>query len=196
MRLRFSIGFPLALLLVSSAALAEPPTPDPSAPQSLKAKTKPDAAESRKTVVAKRETRERATTALNERRRAETRARERQLAEAGPQPGRMKVVGAREVGTAAWYGGRYVGRRTSSGAVLDRIHATAAHRSLPLNSLARVTNLNNGRSVVVRVTDRGPVSHSLLIDVSPSAADQLDMRSAGLTRVAVEQVVELPPDAK
>jgi rare lipoprotein A (peptidoglycan hydrolase) len=108
----------------------------------------------------------------------------------------LQAVGPRQIGEAAWYGGRYVGRRTSSGERLDQIHATAAHRDLPLNSLVRVTNLNNGRSVVVRITDRGPVSESLLIDVSPKAADELAMRQAGIVRVAVEQVVEVPSAAK
>jgi rare lipoprotein A len=108
----------------------------------------------------------------------------------------LRVVGKSQTGTAAWYGGRYVGRRTSSGERLDTIHPTAAHRTLPLNSLARVTNLDNGRSVIVRVTDRGPVSESLLIDMSPRAAAQLEMKEAGLVPVKVEQVVELPQDAR
>jgi rare lipoprotein A (peptidoglycan hydrolase) len=108
----------------------------------------------------------------------------------------VRAVGPRQVGEAAWYGGRYIGRRTSSGERLDQIHATAAHRDLPLNSLVRVTNLNNGRSVIVRITDRGPVSESLLIDVSPKAADELAMKQAGIVRVAVEQVVEVPSDAR
>ena len=108
----------------------------------------------------------------------------------------VRAVGRVETGTAAWYGERYVGRRTSSGEKLDTIHATAAHRTLPLNSLARVTNLRNGRSVVVRVTDRGPLSHELLIDMSPRAAEELRMREAGLVPVRVEQVVEVPADSK
>jgi rare lipoprotein A (peptidoglycan hydrolase) len=108
----------------------------------------------------------------------------------------IQAVGPRQIGEAAWYGGRYVGRRTSSGERLDQIHATAAHRDLPLNSLVRVTNLNNGRSVIVRITDRGPVSESLLIDVSPKAADELAMKQAGIVRVAVEQVVEVPSAPK
>lgn len=108
----------------------------------------------------------------------------------------VRAVGPRQVGEAAWYGGRYVGRRTSSGERLDRIHATAAHRDLPLNSLVRVTNLDNGRSVIVRITDRGPVSEDLLIDVSPKAADDLEMKQAGIVRVAVEQVVEVPSAGK
>lgn len=108
----------------------------------------------------------------------------------------VRAIGKAETGTAAWYGGRYVGRRTSSGSRLDAVHPTAAHRTLPLNSLARVTNLDNGRSVVVRVTDRGPVSASLLIDMSPRAAEELRMKHAGLIPVSVEQVVEVPPDSK
>jgi rare lipoprotein A (peptidoglycan hydrolase) len=108
----------------------------------------------------------------------------------------LKTVGPRQVGRAAWYGGHYVGQRTSSGERLDRVHATAAHRTLPLNSLARVTNLANGRSVVVRITDRGPVSTTLLIDMSPQAADQLAMKAAGVVPVSVEQVVEVPADSR
>jgi rare lipoprotein A len=108
----------------------------------------------------------------------------------------VRAVGKVETGSAAWYGGRYIGRRTSSGSRLDTIHPTAAHRTLPLNSLARVTNLQNRRSVIVRVTDRGPVNASLLIDMSPKAADELQMKHAGVVPVSVEQVVEVPPDAK
>jgi rare lipoprotein A len=112
------------------------------------------------------------------------------------EPPAVRVVGKSEAGTAAWYGGRYVGRRTTSGATLDNVHATAAHRTLPLNCLARVTNLRNGRSVVVRVTDRGPFGNSLLIDMSPRAAEMLQMKEAGLAPVRVEQVVELSPGTK
>ena len=108
----------------------------------------------------------------------------------------VRAVGKAETGTAAWYGGHYIGQRTSSGSRLDTLHATAAHRTLPLNSLARVTNLKNGRSIIVRVTDRGPISESLLIDMSPRAAAELDMKQAGLVPVSVEQVVEVPPDLK
>jgi rare lipoprotein A len=108
----------------------------------------------------------------------------------------VKAIGPCLVGTAAWYGGRYVGRQTSSGSRLDQIHATAAHRTLPLNSLVRVTNLSNGRSVVVRITDRGPVSKSLLIDMSPKAADELAMKTAGIVPVSIEQVVEVSDASK
>ena len=108
----------------------------------------------------------------------------------------VKAIGPCQLGTAAWYGGRYIGRQTSSGARLDQIHATAAHRTLPLNSLVRVTNLSNGRSVVVRITDRGPVSKSLLIDMSPKAADELAMKTAGIVPVSIEQVVEVSDASK
>jgi rare lipoprotein A len=122
--------------------------------------------------------------------------RRKELAIAGGKQICVRAVGKGETGTAAWYGGRYIGRRTSSGERLDTIHPTAAHRTLPLNSLARVTNLRNGRSVVVRVTDRGPMAESLLIDMSPRAAEELQMKQAGLVPVTVEQVVEVPPDSQ
>jgi rare lipoprotein A len=109
---------------------------------------------------------------------------------------RVKAIGPCLTGRAAWYGGRYIGRRTSSGVPLDQIHATAAHRTLPLNSLVRVTNLSNGRSVIVRINDRGPVSEQLLIDMSPRAADELAMRTAGIVPVSVEQVVEVADASK
>jgi rare lipoprotein A (peptidoglycan hydrolase) len=134
-----------------------------------------------------------------------------QLARQSPQPDRhhvadagdvdqknahVKAIGPCQLGRAAWYGGRYVGRRTSSGSTLDQIHATAAHRTLPLNSLVRVTNLNNGRSVIVRITDRGPVNEQLLIDMSPKAADYLAMKTAGIVPVTIEQVVEVADSSK
>jgi rare lipoprotein A len=100
----------------------------------------------------------------------------------------LRVVGRSQIGSASWYGNRHVGRRTASGEALDAVRPTAAHRSLPLFSRVRVTNLNNGRSVVVTINDRGPVSRRLLIDVSPSAADQLDMKTAGIIPVTIEPV--------
>ena len=100
----------------------------------------------------------------------------------------FQVVGRREIGRASWYGNYHVGRKTATGERLDTVHPTAAHRTLPLQSLVKVTNLNNGRSVVVTINDRGPVSPRLLIDVSPRAADELNMRHDGIIPVAIEQV--------
>jgi len=122
--------------------------------------------------------------------RDEPRADRQRSADAGND--RVKPVGPCHFGTAAWYGGHYVGQRTSNGERLDAIHPTAAHRTLPLNSLVRVTNLHNGRSVIVRITDRGPVSERLAIDVSPKAAEELAMKDAGVVPVSIEQVVEVP----
>lgn len=130
-------------------------------------------------------------TARDERPRGQNSGRATEL----PPPDRLigpalRVIGPREVGRAAWYGGRHLGERTASGERLDAIHATAAHRSLPLHSLVRVTNLANGRSAVATINDRGPVSRSLLIDLSPRVADELDMKRAGIARVAIEPVTQ------
>ena len=109
------------------------------------------------------------------------------------QRARLQSVSRREIGRASWYGNHHVGRKTATGERLDTMHPTAAHRTLPLHSLVKVTNLNNGRSVVVTINDRGPVSPRLLIDVSPRAADELNMRHAGIVPVAIEQVAVAHP---
>ena len=97
------------------------------------------------------------------------------------------MVGSSQVGKAAWY--NHVGRQTATGEILDAVTATAAHRSLPLASLARVTDLDNGRSVIVKINDRGPYTRGRIIDLSPRAAEALDMKAAGVAAVAVELVV-------
>jgi rare lipoprotein A (peptidoglycan hydrolase) len=100
-------------------------------------------------------------------------------------------VGDREagqVGFASWYGGERHGKAMAGGGRFDWSELTAAHRTLPLQSNARVTNMANGRSVTVRITDRGPTGKGRIIDVSQSAAEQLGMRHSGLARVQVEPV--------
>ena len=92
--------------------------------------------------------------------------------------GLVRAVGSRQFGKAAWYD--LVGNRTASGEILDTVNATAAHRSLPLASLAKVTNLDNGRSVIVKINDRGPYARGRILDLSPRAADALDMKRAGV----------------
>jgi rare lipoprotein A (peptidoglycan hydrolase) len=109
------------------------------------------------------------------------------IAPASRQPA-LQVVGRREVGRASWYGNWHVGRLTATGERLDTAHPTAAHRSLPMHSLVKVTNLKNGRSVVVTINDRGPVSPRLSIDLSPRAADELSMRHDGVVPVTIEQL--------
>jgi peptidoglycan lytic transglycosylase len=95
-----------------------------------------------------------------------------------------------QFGKATWY--NHVGRPTASGEMLDTVSATAAHRSLPLASFAKVTNLDNGRSVVVRINDRGPFAHGRILDLSPRAADMLDMKQAGVVAVVVEPLANQP----
>jgi rare lipoprotein A len=82
-----------------------------------------------------------------------------------------------------------VGNQTASGEVLDTITATAAHRSLPLNSYAKVTSLDNGHSVTVKINDRGPYTRGRIIDLSPRAADALDMKRTGVASVVIEPLV-------
>ena len=92
------------------------------------------------------------------------------------------------VGYASWYGSNFHGRRTANGEVYDMADLTAAHPTMPLPSYARVTNLANGRSVVVRVNDRGPYSRNRLIDVSSTVASILDFKRKGTARVQVDYV--------
>jgi rare lipoprotein A (peptidoglycan hydrolase) len=101
--------------------------------------------------------------------------------------GLVRSVGSSQFGKAAWYD--LVGNRTASGEILDTVTATAAHRSLPLASFAKVTNLDNGRSVIVKINDRGPYTHGRILDLSPRAADALDMKHAGVAAVVVEPLV-------
>ena len=91
-------------------------------------------------------------------------------------------------GTASWYGSKFHGRRTSSGERYDMYKMTAAHRSLPLPTYVRVTNLENGRSTVVRVNDRGPFVDDRLIDLSYAAAIRLGVIDNGTARVRVRAV--------
>jgi rare lipoprotein A len=94
----------------------------------------------------------------------------------------------RQVGLASWYGPGFYGRPTASGRVYTGRALTAAHRSLPLGTRVRVTNLENGRRVEVMVDDRGPYVGGRVIDLSAAAARRLDMVEDGVVRVRVEVV--------
>lgn len=100
--------------------------------------------------------------------------------------------GYREIATASWYGEAFHGRRTSSGETYDMYQMSAAHKTLPLPTYVRVTNLGNGRSIVVRVNDRGPFVEGRIIDLSYVAALRLGMIGTGTARV---EVVALDPPA-
>jgi rare lipoprotein A len=102
--------------------------------------------------------------------------------------------GYMERGVASWYGPSFHGGSTSSGEPYDMYGMTAAHKTLPLPTYARVTNLKNGRSVVVRINDRGPFVANRLIDLSYSAALRLDMIREGTTLVEVRALTPGVPD--
>ncbi len=100
-----------------------------------------------------------------------------------------------ERGVASWYGPTFHGGNTSSGELYDMYGMTAAHKTLPLPTYARVTNLRNGRSVVVRINDRGPFVANRIIDLSYTAAARLDMLRDGTAVVEVRALTPGIPDA-
>ena len=106
--------------------------------------------------------------------------------------------GFRETGLASWYGKKFHGRKTSNGEKYDMFALSAAHKSLPLPSYVRVTNLGNGKSVIVRVNDRGPFHSSRIIDLSYAAAVKLDTvgKIATVELEAITPGRELPPPPK
>ena len=93
-----------------------------------------------------------------------------------------------QVGTASWYGQIFDGKPTASGEPYDMYDMTAAHLTLPMGSYVRVTNLRNGRAVVVRVNDRGPIVPGRIIDLSYGAAQALQFKQRGLQRVRLDLV--------
>jgi rare lipoprotein A len=98
----------------------------------------------------------------------------------------------REEGLASWYGDDFHGRLTANGEVYDMTSLSAAHPTLPMPCYARVTNLSNGKSLIVRVNDRGPYHGNRVMDVSSRAAELLDFKSSGVARVRVEYVGRAP----
>lgn len=112
-------------------------------------------------------------------------------------PSRHPVVvkpGDTEEGIASWYGHPYHGRAAADGEIYDMEKMTAAHRTLPFQTWVRVYDLDNNRTVEVRITDRGPFVAGRIIDVSHAAARELEMIGPGVARVRIE-VIETPPDA-
>ena len=95
-----------------------------------------------------------------------------------------------QIGKASWYGKYFDGRHTATGERYDMFRFTAAHRELPLGTLVKVTNLRNGKWVVVKVNDRGPVPRSRIIDLSYGAAQILGMRARGLAVVRLDVLPE------
>jgi len=118
-----------------------------------------------------------------------------------PAPKRNKPAlvpvpsGYTEEGNASWYGVPFHGRHASNGEIYDMYKLTAAHRTLPFETMVRVTNLNNGKSTVVRITDRGPFVDNRIIDLSFAAAQEVDSVGPGVVPVRVEVLGGIDPTA-
>ncbi|EXF43980.1 lipoprotein [Pseudomonas sp. BAY1663] len=111
---------------------------------------------------------------------------ERQPAPPAATPPPSRQEGFTQSGKASYYARMHHGKRTANGETHDQNALVAAHRSLPFGTRVRVTNLNNGKQVVVRINDRGPFRRGRIIDLSRAAARQLDMLNAGVARVRIE----------
>lgn len=98
----------------------------------------------------------------------------------------LSVAAASEEGMASYYADSLNGNPTASGEAYDRTQLTAAHRTLPFGTRVKVTNLDNGKSVVVRINDRGPHVKNRIIDVSSAAAEKLDLIDSGTAKVKVD----------
>jgi rare lipoprotein A len=118
-----------------------------------------------------------------------------------PTPKRDKLPmtltpgGYTEEGNASWYGPPFHGRRASNGEIYDMYKLTAAHRTLPFDTMVRVTNLNNGKSTTVRITDRGPFVENRVIDLSLAAAREIDLVGPGTAPVRLEVLGGVDPTA-
>jgi rare lipoprotein A len=118
---------------------------------------------------------------------------------AKPAPKHSKPVpapapaGYTEQGNASWYGIPFHGRRASNGEIYDMNRLTAAHRTLPFETMVRVTNLNNGKSTTVRITDRGPFVENRIIDLSQAAAREIDSIGAGVVPIRLEVLGSVDP---
>ncbi|MFO7729465.1 MAG: septal ring lytic transglycosylase RlpA family protein [Spirochaetia bacterium] len=98
-----------------------------------------------------------------------------------------------ETGYASWYGGKFQGRQTASGEVFDTNQLTAAHKTLPFGTVVEVTNLDNGKSIEVRINDRGPFVEGRIIDLSRAAATKIGLMSSGIAPVKVKIIHSADP---
>lgn len=120
----------------------------------------------------------------------------KQIFPTGPAPSDpVYVTVSTQTGKASYYFGRWIGRKTASGEIYRASDVTAAHRTLPFNTMVRVTNLRNDQSVIVRINNRGPFVRGRIIDLSLEAARAIDMTRAGVVPVKVEVLrkVEVMP---
>ncbi|WDE03858.1 septal ring lytic transglycosylase RlpA family protein [Thalassomonas viridans] len=103
------------------------------------------------------------------------------------------AAGFSQTGIASWYGKKFHGHLTSNGEIYDMYAMSAAHKNLPLPTYAKVTNLSNNKSVIVRVNDRGPFHENRIIDLSYSAAYKLDMLKTGTAKVEITAITDFAP---
>jgi rare lipoprotein A len=197
MHMRRTIGISLAFLVISAGAMAKTPQKSPSHHPGHPHGDKPQKAEHRtgnRLLVCSRGGHSRSPARYATHHAARPRYRHAVSPSVADDSGgrpdaylaSARGLGGREIGKAAWY--NLLGSYTSTGERLDRVTATAAHRTLPLSSYAKVTNLDSGRSVIVKINDRGPQTWRFIIDLSPRAADELDMKRAGVASVMVEPI--------
>lgn len=111
----------------------------------------------------------------------------------GKTPVAPVPAGYTEEGNASWYGMPFHGRRASNGEIYDMHQLTAAHRTLPFDTMVRVTNLSNNKSTVVRITDRGPFVENRIIDLSQAAAREIESIGPGVVRVRLEVLGNVDP---
>lgn len=104
-------------------------------------------------------------------------------------------IPAKEYGEASWYGGKFQGRQTANGEIFDTNMLTAAHKTLPFNTIVEVKNLENNKIVHVRINDRGPFVEGRIIDLSRAAASKLNMVGAGVAKVEI-RIIEDPLELK
>ena len=105
-----------------------------------------------------------------------------------PMPSEGKVLSI-EIGVASYYGEKFHGKKTASGEIFDMYKISAAHKDYPLGTIVRVTNLNNGKSLVLKINDRGPFIKGTIIDLSYAAAEELDFVLEGTTTVKIEVLI-------
>jgi rare lipoprotein A len=115
------------------------------------------------------------------------------IAAAAPLPPVKPALFKPQVGIASWYGSDHDGRLTASGVPFDASKLTAAHNTLPLHTVVKVTNLHNGKSVDVVINDRGPGIKGRTIDLSEKAAQKIGMKKKGLARVRIQPIKPPPP---
>ena len=188
MPMRRTIGITFACLVTSACVIAETPEESTTQPASIVPGTPDQPPDKSRGVACAAE--ERRSADYGSERVQELRASFTPMADACdglPCCGLVRAAGSGQIGKAAWYD--FVGKKTASGEILDRVTATAAHRSLPLASYAKVTNLDNTHSGIVKINDRGPYPRGRILDLSPRAADALDMKRAGVAPVVIEPLV-------